>query len=188
MVHRLTTRSTSSLRRAPTVRRRLEAQGFCGLDDATLEEVGPWLRWSPALCTLFMTAGVGLDSPLIQLWRAASHRYSAPATSRAPAPVRLRHRYGLAGSHRLGISGWGHHTGIRAWNTADPGGGARERHTLLHPVPHLQHALQAESHGVSECLAMESRGYTRFAASPIANSLSLRSPATRLQFRQRRKL
>jgi hypothetical protein len=49
------------------VRRRLEAQGFRGLDDATLEEVGPWLRWSPVLCTLFMVAGVALESPVI-LW------------------------------------------------------------------------------------------------------------------------
>lgn len=31
-----------------SVRRRLEAQGFNGLDDAAIEEVGPWLRWSPA--------------------------------------------------------------------------------------------------------------------------------------------
>jgi len=53
------------------VRRRLEAQGFCGLDDATLEEVGPWLRWSPALCTFFMAAGVVLKSPAI-LWALAA--------------------------------------------------------------------------------------------------------------------
>jgi len=50
-----------------TVRCRLEAQGYRGLDDATLEEVGPWLRWSPALCTVVMSAGVMLESPLI-LW------------------------------------------------------------------------------------------------------------------------
>lgn len=52
------------------VRSRLEAQGFCGMDDATLEEVGPWLRWSPALCTAFMTTGVVLKSPEI-LWALA---------------------------------------------------------------------------------------------------------------------
>lgn len=54
-----------------SVRRRLEAQGFCGLDDATLEEVGPWLRWSPALCTLLMIAGVALQSPAV-LWALAT--------------------------------------------------------------------------------------------------------------------
>jgi hypothetical protein len=49
------------------VRGRLEAQGFCGLDDVTLEEVAPWLRWSPVLCTIFMTSGVALKSPEV-LW------------------------------------------------------------------------------------------------------------------------
>jgi hypothetical protein len=29
-----------------TVRTRLEAQGFCRLDDATLAELAPWMRWS----------------------------------------------------------------------------------------------------------------------------------------------
>lgn len=55
----------------PVVRRCLEAQGFCGLDDAVLEEVGPWLRWSPALCTLFMILGVALKSPFV-LWGLAA--------------------------------------------------------------------------------------------------------------------
>ena len=54
-----------------SVRQRLEAQGFYGLDDATLREVGPWLRWSPVLCTLTMIAGVGLASPTI-LWALAA--------------------------------------------------------------------------------------------------------------------
>jgi hypothetical protein len=53
-----------------TVRCRLEAQGFLALDDATLDEVGPWLRWSPVFCTIVMTAGVVLASPLI-LWALA---------------------------------------------------------------------------------------------------------------------
>ena len=54
-----------------SVRRRLEAQGYHGLDVATLEEIGPWLRWSPVLCTLVMTAGVALASPTI-LWGLAA--------------------------------------------------------------------------------------------------------------------
>jgi len=54
-----------------TVRRRLEAQGFCDLDDATLDEVGPWLRWSPAFCALFMVVGVALKSPTV-LWALAA--------------------------------------------------------------------------------------------------------------------
>ena len=55
----------------PVLRRRLEAQGFCGLDDATLEEVGPWLRWSPAICTLVMTICVLLQSAWL-LWGLAA--------------------------------------------------------------------------------------------------------------------
>ena len=54
-----------------TVRTRLEAQGFCGLDDATLGELAPWLRWSPALCTLFMILGVVMESPVV-LWSLAA--------------------------------------------------------------------------------------------------------------------
>jgi hypothetical protein len=54
-----------------SVRRRLEAQGFRGLDDATLREIGPWLRWSPVLCTLVMVTGVALGSPAI-LWALAA--------------------------------------------------------------------------------------------------------------------
>lgn len=51
-------------------RSRLEAQGFCNLDDATLNEVGPWLRWSPSFCAFFMAVGVALNSPII-LWALA---------------------------------------------------------------------------------------------------------------------
>jgi len=54
-----------------TVRIRLEAQGFCGLDDATLGELAPWLRWSPALCTLVMILGVVMESPVV-LWSLAA--------------------------------------------------------------------------------------------------------------------
>jgi hypothetical protein len=52
------------------VRSRLEAQGFRGLDDVALVEIGPWLRWSPALCAVFMATGTILASPPI-LWALA---------------------------------------------------------------------------------------------------------------------
>lgn len=55
----------------PVIRHRLEEQGFCGLDDATLAEVGPWLRWSPVLCTFFMVLGVAMRSPAV-LWLLAA--------------------------------------------------------------------------------------------------------------------
>lgn len=54
-----------------TLRCRLEAQGFFGLDDPTLAEIGPWLRWSPALCAVFMAAGTALASPPA-LWALAA--------------------------------------------------------------------------------------------------------------------
>jgi hypothetical protein len=54
-----------------TTRRRLEAQGFRGLDDAALQELAPWLRWSPVLCTACMVVGVAMQSPLA-LWALAA--------------------------------------------------------------------------------------------------------------------
>lgn len=54
-----------------TVRCRLEAQGFLGLDDAALQELAPWLRWSPALCTVFMIVGVAAKSSMV-LWGLAA--------------------------------------------------------------------------------------------------------------------
>lgn len=53
------------------VRRRIEAQGFRGLDDAALAEIGPWLRWSPALCAVLMATGTILASPPV-LWALAA--------------------------------------------------------------------------------------------------------------------
>jgi hypothetical protein len=52
------------------VRRRLEDQGF-HLDDAALVEIGPWLRWSPALCAAFIATGTILASPPV-LWTVAA--------------------------------------------------------------------------------------------------------------------
>lgn len=54
------TMSTNAL-----MRKRLEAQGFCNLDDEALAEIGPWLRWSPVLCTLVMVVGIWLQSPVV---------------------------------------------------------------------------------------------------------------------------
>ncbi len=53
------------------VRRRLEAQGFLGLDEVGIAEIGPWLRWSPALCAVFMATGTILASPPM-LWTMAA--------------------------------------------------------------------------------------------------------------------
>jgi hypothetical protein len=54
-----------------TIRHRLEVQGFCNLDDAAMNELAPWLRWSPALCTTVIGIGVVLRAPLV-LWGLAA--------------------------------------------------------------------------------------------------------------------
>jgi hypothetical protein len=55
----------------PTVRSRLEAQGFSGLDDKTLAELAPWIRWTYTLGTLITLIGVALMSPVV-LWSLAA--------------------------------------------------------------------------------------------------------------------
>lgn len=52
---------------SPVVRKRLEIQGFTGLDDATLCEVGPWLRFTPLVCAALMGLGTALALPAL-LW------------------------------------------------------------------------------------------------------------------------
>jgi len=51
----------------PTVRSRLGAQSFCGLDDKTLTELAAWMRWTYTLGTLVTLIGVVLTSPAV-LW------------------------------------------------------------------------------------------------------------------------
>jgi hypothetical protein len=48
-------------------RGRLEAQGFVGLDDHALAELGPWLRLAPGLCAAWAAVGTASGSPLV-LW------------------------------------------------------------------------------------------------------------------------
>lgn len=53
-----------------TTRRRLETQGF-SLDDAALRQIGPWLRFTPAVCaTLIGIATVLATAPM--LWALAA--------------------------------------------------------------------------------------------------------------------
>jgi hypothetical protein len=53
-----------------TVRERIEAQGFCGLDDTTYAEVHYPLRLSPAICMLWAAIGTVSGSASI-LWALA---------------------------------------------------------------------------------------------------------------------
>jgi len=50
-----------------TTRQRLETQGFEGMDDATLDEIEPWLRFTPGVCSILMGVGTALASPVF-LW------------------------------------------------------------------------------------------------------------------------
>lgn len=52
-----------------TVKRRLQVSGF-QLDDETVAEIGPWMRWSTSFCALFTILGTSLASPWI-LWALA---------------------------------------------------------------------------------------------------------------------
>jgi hypothetical protein len=56
---------------SPTVRSRLEAQGFYGLDDETLGDLAPWLRWTYTLGTVITVIGVVFMSPAV-LWALAA--------------------------------------------------------------------------------------------------------------------
>lgn len=50
-----------------TVRDNIQAQGFCGLDDKTYDQINYPLRLAPAICMLWAAAGTALASPTI-LW------------------------------------------------------------------------------------------------------------------------
>jgi Domain of unknown function (DUF4395) len=50
-----------------TVRERIQAQGFCGLDDATYAQINYPLRLAPAICMVWAAVGTALGSPTI-LW------------------------------------------------------------------------------------------------------------------------
>lgn len=77
---------------SPVTRKRLERQGFVGLDDATLAEAGPWLRFSPGVCTLVMGVGTALASYVI-LW--ALVPIAALGTVFRVHPFDLIYNYGI---------------------------------------------------------------------------------------------
>ena len=77
---------------SPTVRCRLEAQGFCGPDDAALEELAPWMRWTYTLGLLVTLIGVVLTSPAV-LWSLAA--ITSVGTVLAFHPFDLLYNYGF---------------------------------------------------------------------------------------------
>jgi hypothetical protein len=55
------------MRLSPTLRHRLDIQGYACVDDATLAQTQIWLRLSPGLCATIAAIGTALASPAI-LW------------------------------------------------------------------------------------------------------------------------
>ena len=84
-----------------TVRRRLEAQGFRNLDEKSLAEIGPWMRWSPAICAVVMATGTIFGSPPV-LWGLASIALLGAVFPRHPFDLLYNHgvRY-LTGTQPL---------------------------------------------------------------------------------------
>ncbi|HEX6852030.1 MAG TPA: DUF4395 family protein [Candidatus Polarisedimenticolaceae bacterium] len=56
-----------TLRPIDVLRRRIEAQGFCGYDDAAISEFGPWLRLTTGLCAAWAAAATA-DGSVYGLW------------------------------------------------------------------------------------------------------------------------
>ncbi len=54
--------------RSETIRERVEAQGFLGLDDRTVRQINYWLRLSPAICMLWAAVGTALQSATVLWW------------------------------------------------------------------------------------------------------------------------
>jgi hypothetical protein len=80
-----------------TVRERIQAQGFCSLDDATYGEINYPLRLSPAICMVWAAVGTALASPTI-LWALAP--FAALGAILPGHPFDVLYNYGLR--HLLG--------------------------------------------------------------------------------------
>lgn len=86
---------------SPVTRGRLEAQGFVGLDDDALAEVGRWLRLAPGLCAAWAVVGTALGSPPA-LW--ALVPFAALGVLRQGHPFDALYNHGirhLLGTQRL---------------------------------------------------------------------------------------
>jgi hypothetical protein len=90
----------------PAVRSRLEAQGFCGLDEKALNELAPWMRWTYTLGLLVTIVGVAMTSPAV-LWSLAA--VTAVGVFLPFHPFDLLYNYGFR-----------HVTGTRAFPKSGP--------------------------------------------------------------------
>lgn len=74
------------------VSERIQAQGFCGLDDATYAKINYPLRLSPAICMVWAATGTALASPGI-LWALAP--FAALGAILPGHPFDVLYNYGL---------------------------------------------------------------------------------------------
>ena len=110
-----------------TIRDRIQAQSFCGLDDATYMQINYPLRLSPAICMVWAAVGTALASPIV-LWSLAPfallgailpghpfdvlYNYGLRHLSGAPALPRYgaRRRFGCTSATTMLIAaGWSFH-------------------------------------------------------------------------------
>ncbi len=75
-----------------TVRERIQAQGFCGLDDATYAQINYPLRLTPAIYLVWVGVGTTLASPMI-LWALAP--FAALGAILRVHPFDALYNYGL---------------------------------------------------------------------------------------------
>lgn len=80
-----------------TVREKIQAQGFCGLDDTTCAQINYPLRLSPAICMTWAAVGTTLASPAV-LW--ALMPFAALGAILPGHPFDVPYNYGLR--HLLG--------------------------------------------------------------------------------------
>jgi len=66
-----------------TTKQRLVRQGFVGITDTTLREVGPWLRLAPALCAAIILTGTALEN-WVMFWMLTPVGIIAAATGKHP--------------------------------------------------------------------------------------------------------
>jgi hypothetical protein len=114
------------------LRRRIETQGFRGLNDEELRALAPWMRFTPLANALLVAVGVLADSAavlaagaLLMLWGAVTSRHPFDAfynhvisalegTPLLPHCPRRRLTYALAGGV-MGATAWLLHAGHRGW-------------------------------------------------------------------------
>ena len=89
-----------------TVREKIQAQGFCGLDDSTCAQINYPLRLSPAICMVWTAVGTALASPIV-LWALVPFAALGAILPGHPFDVLynhgLRHLFGTPALPRYGV-------------------------------------------------------------------------------------